>query len=75
MGLMEKITEATIREDGYAPAFVISLVRFTMYLIWFSHDILFAPVFGYGDGQDQQDELLASEKAPLLDRIVFQSVV
>jgi len=50
MGLMERITNATLREDGLAPTYVIVLVRVVMYLIWFCHDMFFAPICGRGDG-------------------------
>ncbi|MCJ1352282.1 MAG: hypothetical protein MMC33_002266 [Icmadophila ericetorum] len=57
MELMEKITKATIREeDGYAPLMVIWLVRFAMWAIWVSHDLVFARVWGRGDGGEGEGE-------------------
>jgi hypothetical protein len=50
MSLMEKMTYATMKKDGYAPRWVIILVRSIVMLLWFTHDAFFAPVFGRGDG-------------------------
>lgn len=70
MGLMEKITNMTLRQDGYAPTLVIWLVRVTMFLIWFSHDVFFAPLCGRGDGRSEADDepKHESEKLALLAR-------
>jgi hypothetical protein len=54
MGALEKITNDSIGEDGNAPGIVVWLVRFTMWVIWLVHDWIFAPVFGRGDGQEQE---------------------
>ena len=75
MRLMEMITKATIRRDGYAPTFVVWLVRFTVVVIWFTHDVFFAPVCGRGDGldDDQGRDWVGDEKGslrPLLERKV-----
>lgn len=70
MSIMEKITNATIREDGYAPVFVIWLVRTTMTLIWFTHDIFFAPIFGRGDGNKVQKlGRLRQDRVSLLEKM------
>ncbi|KAF2179234.1 hypothetical protein K469DRAFT_741659 [Zopfia rhizophila CBS 207.26] len=50
MGLMEKITKASIGKDGNAPLYVVWLVRITVFIIWAVHDWIFAPIFGRGDG-------------------------
>ncbi|KAI0886470.1 uncharacterized protein GGS22DRAFT_113994 [Annulohypoxylon maeteangense] len=50
MAFLEWITGISIQEDGNALPCVILLVRWTMFIIWASHDYLFAPVFGRGDG-------------------------
>jgi hypothetical protein len=63
MGLMEKITNETIRDDGYAPPFVIWMVRTTMFLIWFTHDWVFAPLIGRGDGRNFGDIVCVDEEA------------
>ena len=75
MGLMEKITKATIRRNGYAPSFVVWLVRFTVIVMWFMHDVFFAPVCGRGDGLGDDDDdgrdWVGDEKGelrPLLER-------
>lgn len=52
MMLMEKLTNATLQSNGMAPLLVVWLVRGVVALIWFSHDRMFAPVFGGGDGLD-----------------------
>lgn len=49
MSAMEKLTNANMREDGTAPYWVISVVRWVMVLIWLCHDYIFAPIFGPGD--------------------------
>lgn len=69
MAIMEKITNATIREDGYAPGFVIWLVRFIMAVIWFTHDVFFAPLFGRGDGNNlEETSAFKSEQESLLEK-------
>ncbi|KAI0176000.1 hypothetical protein GGR52DRAFT_340157 [Hypoxylon sp. FL1284] len=50
MVLLERITNESIQEDGNAACFVILLVRWTMFVIWATHDYVFTPVFGRGDG-------------------------
>ncbi|KAJ8069769.1 hypothetical protein OCU04_000187 [Sclerotinia nivalis] len=50
MGLMEKITNATMSSDGRSPSWVIWLVRSVVLMVWWTHDTFFAPVFGRGDG-------------------------
>lgn len=50
MALLERITRKNIQNDGNAHWCVVLLVRWTMFVIWVSHDRLFAPVFGRGDG-------------------------
>ncbi|KAF1950194.1 hypothetical protein CC80DRAFT_456340 [Byssothecium circinans] len=56
MGNLEKITTRSIGKDGNAQWFIIWLVRGVMHIIWASHDFIFAPVFGRGDGSDQELE-------------------
>jgi gliotoxin/aspirochlorine biosynthesis gamma-glutamylcyclotransferase len=73
MELMEKITRATLQEDGNAPAFVVWLVRFTVYLMWFIHDVFFAPLCGRGDGCSEDDKDLVQKwerdgQSPLLEK-------
>ena len=52
MILLERLVRATVQSNGYAPRSVISLVRLTMKIIWLAHDLVFAPIFGRGDGLD-----------------------
>ncbi|MCJ1350345.1 MAG: hypothetical protein MMC33_000326 [Icmadophila ericetorum] len=52
MGVMENIIVATLGDDGHCPNIIIWLVRLIVTLMWWSHDVLFAPVFGRGDGLD-----------------------
>ncbi|MCJ1380196.1 hypothetical protein MMC17_003299 [Xylographa soralifera] len=70
MGLMEKITNMTLRRDGYAPPLVIWVSRRTMFLIWFTHDIIFAPLCGRGDGHREAEDVSIhdTEKSALLAR-------
>ena len=69
MAIMESLTNATIRDDGYVPGFVKWLVRCTMFLIWFTHDYFFAPLFGRGDGnEDEEAQALDQEQEPLLEK-------
>ena len=77
MELLERVTNATMGEDGYVPRVVVWLVRGTIWVIWLVHDVFFAPLVGRGDGldarlkgrmQDNEDEgekqlLLSSENA------------
>jgi len=55
MLLMEKLTNVFLQDNGMAPLWVIWLVRGTVTLIWYSHDIIFAPVFGRGDGLGEKN--------------------
>ncbi|KAF1998232.1 hypothetical protein P154DRAFT_260091 [Amniculicola lignicola CBS 123094] len=55
MALMEEITTTNIKEDGNAPRWVIAIVRFTVFVIWATHDWIFTPVFGRGDGLNSFD--------------------
>jgi hypothetical protein len=50
MSAMESLTKASIREDGTATPIIVNVVRLTLWLIWASHDFIFAPIFGRGDG-------------------------
>jgi hypothetical protein len=74
MGIMEKITHATTRKDGYAPFVVIWLVRFTMYLIWFTHDYVFAPLFGRGDGNAMGEVAVLDETRALLSEKGYEDM-
>ncbi|ORX98662.1 hypothetical protein BCR34DRAFT_628339 [Clohesyomyces aquaticus] len=54
MALMERITKASLvggREE--APIWVITLVRTVVWVMWFHHDYLHAPIWGRGDGLDE----------------------
>jgi hypothetical protein len=77
MGLLEKITNSSIGPDGNAPRYVIWLVRFTVTIIWFEHDWLFAPIFGPGDGLDPKTEAKCrvDEKTPLFGAIYNEKQV
>jgi hypothetical protein len=79
MSLMEKITYATMNKDGYAPKWVILLVRSVVMILWFTHDAFFAPVFGRGDGCTEaymlskvarKEECRPTEQHRLLERRV-----
>jgi hypothetical protein len=37
-------------EDGYVAAWYLAMFDILLYLMWIQHDVLFAPVFGRGDG-------------------------
>lgn len=50
MALLELLTETTIGENGRAPQWVISVVRAVVFGLWAVHDLVFAPLFGRGDG-------------------------
>ena len=50
MGMLEKITKASIGDDGLAPVFVVWLARCIMMMIWITYDAVFRPLFGCGDG-------------------------
>ena len=50
MALMEWLVRQTVGSNGYAPKPVITFVRFAVRVLWLSHDFLFAPIFGRGDG-------------------------
>ncbi|KAF4636130.1 hypothetical protein G7Y89_g1952 [Cudoniella acicularis] len=65
MALMEKLTNATILDNGCAPMFVIWLVRAVMHFMWLTHDVLFAPLCGRGDGRKCENKGYADiEKSP-----------
>jgi gliotoxin/aspirochlorine biosynthesis gamma-glutamylcyclotransferase len=53
MRQLEYITNRSIGPDGNASPFVVWLVRSTMYWMWLVHDLIFAPIFGPGDGNGQ----------------------
>ncbi|MCJ1401063.1 hypothetical protein MMC11_004275 [Xylographa trunciseda] len=55
MSLMEKLTNGTLQADGHVPDFVAWVVRSVVYTIWIFHDYVFAPIFGRGDGMDEDD--------------------
>ena len=65
MNLMEKLVNGTIKEDGNAPFIVVWLVRFVVSVIWSTHDNIFAPVFGRGDGL-LDNELVTEESQSYL---------
>lgn len=52
MMVMERITKASLRktDTGNAPIWVISLVRHVVFVMWFYHDFIHAPIWGRGDG-------------------------
>ncbi|OJD30971.1 gliotoxin biosynthesis protein [Diplodia corticola] len=52
MYLVEKMTMASLRPDGNAPAGTAQVVRFVVYLMWSYHDCIHAPIWGRGDGMD-----------------------
>jgi gliotoxin/aspirochlorine biosynthesis gamma-glutamylcyclotransferase len=58
MMVMEKITKATVNKNGNGdvPAWVILLVRFVVMAMWTWHDCIHAPIWGRGDGLDQEND-------------------
>jgi gliotoxin/aspirochlorine biosynthesis gamma-glutamylcyclotransferase len=71
MGVMEKITHATLGPDGYCPWVVIAMVRITMLLIWITHDVFFVPLCGRGDGRGEdrsQRGRIVDEETPLFEK-------
>jgi hypothetical protein len=52
---MEKITNFTLLENGQVPLATLILVRMTMIVMWAVHDYLHAPIWGRGDGLDEDD--------------------
>ncbi|KAF7176340.1 hypothetical protein CNMCM7691_002265 [Aspergillus felis] len=54
--LLSILTRATARtgpgENGHVPDGVRALVRFAMYCMWWVHDVLWAGIWGRGDGLD-----------------------
>ncbi|KAH8888280.1 hypothetical protein GQ53DRAFT_749209 [Thozetella sp. PMI_491] len=50
MGALERLTKSQIQSDGLAPLWVVLVVRYTVLALWAIHDIIFAPIFGRGDG-------------------------
>ena len=50
---LELIIRANIMGNGWAPSWVIWLVREVLRFMWLVHDNVFAPFFGRGDGCDQ----------------------
>ncbi|KAI1176303.1 hypothetical protein F4777DRAFT_547106 [Nemania sp. FL0916] len=57
MALMEMMTKSSIKmkddKQGRAPDFIIWLVRTVMFVMWWHHDNIHAPIWGRGDGIDQ----------------------
>ncbi|KAI0107198.1 hypothetical protein GGR51DRAFT_159358 [Nemania sp. FL0031] len=57
MVLMEMVTKVSIKvkgdNQGRAPNSVIWLVRAVMFIMWWHHDKIHAPIWGRGDGLDQ----------------------
>ncbi|KAI0517007.1 hypothetical protein F5B22DRAFT_636216 [Xylaria bambusicola] len=49
---LEKITKDSLvdSDSGDAPPSVVALVRGAVYVMWFHHDYLHAPIWGRGDG-------------------------
>lgn len=47
---MESLTKANFQKDGNVPLYIAALVRTVFQIMWISHDYIFAPVFGRGDG-------------------------
>ena len=70
MALMEKVTKSNLQPDGNAPAWVVRLVRLVVWMVWLSHDYIFAPIFGRGDGLGSGTALTMStlEKQSLLPK-------
>ncbi|KAF2276641.1 gliotoxin biosynthesis protein GliK [Westerdykella ornata] len=74
MQLLERVTMGSIGDDGYASAFAIWLVRVTMRLIWITHDWLFAPIFGRGDGCTDRSQNVAEPESWLEKRRLLEGV-
>jgi hypothetical protein len=55
--LLDNITHSNTGADGNVPPHIVWLVRGVIFLIWFIHDWIFAPVFGRGDGLGQRRQL------------------
>jgi len=54
MAAVERISNANMRADGYTQPWVIWLVRLIMRMIWGTHDWIFMPLFGHGDGLGEE---------------------
>jgi hypothetical protein len=53
--ILDIITHANTGEDGNVPTYIVSLVRGAIFFVWMVHDLLFAPIFGRGDGIGQEE--------------------
>ncbi|KAI1120238.1 hypothetical protein F5Y10DRAFT_283460 [Nemania abortiva] len=61
IALMENVTRVSLRikgdKQGRAPDVIIWLVRTIMFIMWWDHDNIHAPIWGRGDGLDQSAQL------------------
>lgn len=66
---LDIITHSNTRSDGRVSESIVWLVRSVIFIIWFVHDWLFAPLFGRGDGliETVRRTLSEPEKTPLLN--------
>jgi hypothetical protein len=55
--LLDRITHSNTGKDGNVPPHIVWLVRSVIFVIWFIHDRVFAPLFGSGDGLDAGDQI------------------
>lgn len=73
---MEMITNATMNDKGSVPGAVRWMVRSVVFIIWFVYDILFAPVFGGGDGNEREHQrTIDLEQAPLLAPVLEEKCI
>ena len=70
MSLMEKITKVTVQRDGKVPLWVMWLVRSVIVMVWFTHDNIFAPICGRGDGLNERTSELLQESTLKMSHIV-----
>ena len=71
---LEKVTKSNLSDQGLAPMWVVLLVRLVLWAIWLTHDWVFAPVFGRGDGlQDDDGELEELDEKVQSDHTVMSS--
>ncbi len=68
MSLMEKLVNGTIQKDGNAPFIVVWLVRCVVSVMWSTHDNIFAPMFGRGDGLLDNELGMEESQSSLLEK-------
>lgn len=64
--VLDIMTHKNTGPNGKVPRYIVQIVRGVIFVIWMIHDLIFAPIFGRGDGLEQDQKSSSQDNGPML---------